>query len=211
MAPAIEKMSGIPCDLDHIILVATPETDRAVEMGDDPTWRILRKNDDGTSQFYTDPDGNPLIYSLSDGVRRAIYLNDLQAAKIEKDENPSFGEVLEEVFYPLFLDRIIPPSWRRGLVNFPSWVLSGLGKSLEKGYEFATGTHLSVGEMGKSLKEKAMRGASSLIGVTRALWENPDARKRELIKLLELDLEMEAPPKATNTRKEWDAARRKRK
>jgi hypothetical protein len=206
MAPAIEKMSGIPCDLDHIILVATPETDRAVEMGDDPTWRILRKNDDGTSQFYTDPDGNPLIYSLSEGVRRAIYLNDLQAAKIEKEENPSAWELLDS----FILDKIIPHSWRKGLGNLASWALTGLGKSVEKGYEFATGTHLSVGEMGKSLKEKPMRGASSLIGVTRALWENLDARKRELIELLELDLEMEAPPKATNTRKEWDAARRKR-
>jgi hypothetical protein len=202
MVPQISKMSGIPCDLDHIILVPTPETDRAVEMGEDPTWRILRSNGDGTSQFYTDGDGNPLIYSLSEGVQRAIYLADLNAAKIEKEEDLGFADLLNP-----WLDRIITPMGRRAFENLPSWVLSGLGRAFEKTSEFVTGTPIPAETAYKLVKENEMRMASSVIGVIRKAWEDPGTRKRELVDLLSLGLKPKTPPKAT--RKEWDVARRK--
>jgi hypothetical protein len=204
MAPQISKMSGVPCDLDHIILVPTPETDRAVEMGEDPTWRILRSNGDGTSQFYTDGDGNPLIYSLSEGVQKAIYLADLTKAKIEKEENPSFGDALNP-----WLDRIITPMGRRAIENLPSWVLNGLGRAFGTATKFATGVTIPAGAMYELAKENNMRVAASVIGVIRGAWDDPGARKRELLDLLKFGSEPETPPKAPG--KEWDAARRRGK
>jgi hypothetical protein len=97
LAPSIERMGGIPCDLRHITLVATPETDRAVELGEDPTWLLLRKNDDGTSQFYTDEEGNPLSYSLSTGVKLLVYF---EGPKAVNNKVP-----LPEESVPTFLTR----------------------------------------------------------------------------------------------------------
>jgi hypothetical protein len=74
----IYRETGIPADLAHLMLVATPLTDAAIANGENPRWEIWRREDDGRSARYTTGDGKPMSYSVPTGTDEEIVKRELQ-------------------------------------------------------------------------------------------------------------------------------------
>jgi hypothetical protein len=69
----ITQKSAMPFEVSRLKLVATPETDRAIQTGQRPEWLLLRANDDGTADYYIDrATGRPMTFSLPDGAEDEI-------------------------------------------------------------------------------------------------------------------------------------------
>jgi hypothetical protein len=69
----ISQKSGMPFDVDHVKLVATPHTEWALRSKQRPAWLLLRANDDGTTDYYINREtGRPLLFSLPDGAAEDI-------------------------------------------------------------------------------------------------------------------------------------------
>jgi hypothetical protein len=60
-------------ELDRVKLVATPDTERAIQLGETPSWLLLRVNGDGTTDYYINGEtGRPMTFSLPDGTADKI-------------------------------------------------------------------------------------------------------------------------------------------
>ena len=180
MAPEIFRTTGIPCDLDHIILVPTPATDWAVERGEDPSWAIARRNDDGSTVFYFDREtDSPLTFSLDAGVRQEIYEADLADAAKKKDR--SLARLLDS-----------PPARFHGKLVEMLWEGISQNAVTEAVWEAAG----YAGDALIDLAQDAVGGVARLVG---RLWDSHRARKREIL-LERRDLKTETTPRATKER-----------
>jgi hypothetical protein len=140
----ITEMTGIPFALDHLVLIATPATDWAVQNGENPAWEIWRREDDGSALPYKSLDGKTLYYRVPPGteekmvgralqkeLRRQIYGSWIGAAK--KGVRWASEKFSEEWRMLRSMDRENwPGAIAEKVVKKPSRkVLGGLRKSIE--------------------------------------------------------------------------------
>ncbi|MDR2576923.1 MAG: hypothetical protein LBC42_02645 [Puniceicoccales bacterium] len=79
----------MPFDINQLKLVATPETERAIETNQTPAWLIVRVNADGTTDYYINREtGRPMTFSLPDGAKDEItqWLHTLPAMNPSTDD-----------------------------------------------------------------------------------------------------------------------------
>ncbi|MDR2664369.1 MAG: hypothetical protein LBB14_02485 [Puniceicoccales bacterium] len=178
MAPEIARKTGIPCDLEHVILVATPETDWAVAHRENPSWAIARRNDDGTTIFYFDPEtGQPIFFSLDEDARKEIYVADLEDAASR--EKWSRGLAAAQALNPLL--------WWDDAKTLLSEGISG-DPLLE-----------DIGAFFVGVGGRTQAGITSVSQFFHNFWKEHRARKRKML-LGRKDLRTKTPPKATRER-----------
>ncbi|MDR3117597.1 MAG: hypothetical protein LBT98_03435 [Puniceicoccales bacterium] len=181
-APEISLKTGIPCDLAHIMLVATPATDWAVENGENPSWVIARKNDDGSTIFYFDAKtGNPLVFSLDEGVRQEIYIADLEdVAAVDR-----WSKLLS------VLQASDPYTWNfAGMEIFFPMAIAHVEE---------LGISDALVDMQMGLGEDASSSFSTISQFFHNLWATHRAKKREGA-LGRSNLKTKTPPKAMRER-----------
>jgi hypothetical protein len=70
----ITKKTGMPFEVNRLKLVATPETERAIETNQTPAWLIVRVNGDGTTDYYINQEtGRPMTFSLAEDAQDEIF------------------------------------------------------------------------------------------------------------------------------------------
>jgi hypothetical protein len=171
MGPGIEERSGIPFDRKHALLVATPETDRLVELGQDPVWLLARANDDGTSQFYYDR-GTQLPITISFGGDE---IGEMFIDEVIARETP--GKVISEL--PI-------------LAPYVKIFTGGTSGSMRDELQQSPGARASIRSMDKALKGVAV----TVVNLFRHIWSGVVKRKRAEM-LSRTDLVPEMPSKAT--------------
>ncbi|MDR2030201.1 MAG: hypothetical protein LBP65_01905 [Puniceicoccales bacterium] len=95
LSPEIAQKTGMPCDLDHLILVATPLTEAQIAEDKEPEWLLMRRNDDGTTSAYINPDTNqPYTYSLTKKGGPLAYARGLAETLIREAQEKNSDELL---------------------------------------------------------------------------------------------------------------------
>jgi hypothetical protein len=181
MAPDIALQTGIPCDLDHIILVPTPETDWAVEHGENPIWIIARRNDgNGGTVFYIDRDtGEPLTFSLDEEARKAIYVADLGAAA--------------QKYMGVHLEKIAPP------IAYTLQALGGVASAAYSQMEFPLSLVVATEKYQLAKLNRILKkGVHSVAEIFQNYWNEVSEGKRRLLleRAEQGELKVKPAPKA---------------
>jgi hypothetical protein len=177
MAPEISRKTGIHCDLDHLILVPTPATHRAVEAKENPTWAIFRRNDNGSTSLCIDQEtGIPIPFSLDEGGRQKVYEMDLEDAA--------------ENFWTDFNDHFA--------VKAHKWAFEQLWGFPRNNF-ITVQSMKALNEAVYLLKDPVRSAAISVAKLVRIPFDANREAKRQLL-LKRKDLKTKTPPKAIRER-----------